>query len=61
MLEHSRTGTGQREPTDLNALVDESLRLAYQGLRAKDKDFSREAHHAARPRPAAGAGGAART
>ncbi|ALW84811.1 hypothetical protein AUC43_06755 [Hymenobacter sedentarius] len=40
MLEHSRTGTGQREATDLNALVDESLRLAYQGLRTKEKDFS---------------------
>jgi signal transduction histidine kinase len=40
MLEHSRTGTGQREATDLNALVDESLRLAYQGLRTKEKDFT---------------------
>ena len=40
MLEHSRTGTGQREATDLNALVDESLRLAYQGLRTKEKDFN---------------------
>ncbi|OGX84567.1 hypothetical protein BEN47_15985 [Hymenobacter lapidarius] len=40
MLEHSRTGTGQRELTDLNALVDESLRLAYQGLRTKEKDFT---------------------
>ena len=39
MLEHSRSGTGPRQPTDLNALADESLRLAYQGLRAKDKDF----------------------
>ena len=40
MLEHSRTGTGQREATDLNALVDESLRLAYQGLRTKEKGFT---------------------
>ena len=40
MLEHSRTGTGRREPTDLNALADESLRLAYQGLRTKDKGFT---------------------
>ena len=40
MLEHSRTGTSQREPTDLNALVEESLRLAYQGLRTKDKEFT---------------------
>ena len=42
MLEHSRTGTGQRVPTPLNALVEDSLRLAYQGLRAKDRDFSAE-------------------
>jgi len=39
MLEHSRSGTGQRQPTDLNALAGESLALAYEGLRAKDKDF----------------------
>ena len=37
MLEHSRTSTGERQSTDLNALCDEYLRLAYQGLRAKDK------------------------
>ncbi|GAB3875424.1 hypothetical protein GCM10028824_30770 [Hymenobacter segetis] len=42
MLEHSRTGTSQRLPTDLNALIEESLRLAYQGLRTKDKDFTAE-------------------
>jgi two-component system NtrC family sensor kinase len=36
MLEHSRTSSGEKEPTDLNALADEYLRLAYQGLRAKD-------------------------
>ena len=40
MLQHSRTGSGQREPTDLNALADEYLRLAYHGLRAKDKMFN---------------------
>jgi signal transduction histidine kinase len=40
MLEHSRTGTGPREATDLNALVDESLHLAYQGLQTKDKNFT---------------------
>jgi two-component system NtrC family sensor kinase len=40
MLEHSRTGTSQREVTNLNTLVEESLRLAYQGLRTKDKDFT---------------------
>lgn len=38
MLEHSRAATGERQPTDLNALVEEYLRLAYHGLRAKDKD-----------------------
>ena len=40
MLEHSRTGTSLRVPTDLNALVEESLRLAYQGLRTKEKSFN---------------------
>ncbi|MDB5233300.1 MAG: hypothetical protein JWR44_293 [Hymenobacter sp.] len=39
MLEHSRSGTGQRTPSDLNALADESLTLAYQGLQAHDKSF----------------------
>nr|WP_290939231.1 hypothetical protein [Haliscomenobacter sp.] len=40
MLEHSRTSTGVKEPTDLNALADEFLRLAYHGLRAKDSSFN---------------------
>jgi two-component system NtrC family sensor kinase len=40
MLEHSRTSTGARASTDLNQLADEYLRLAYQGLRAKDKTFN---------------------
>lgn len=39
MLEHSRSSPGQHEPTDLNALAEEYLRLAYHGLRAKDKSF----------------------
>ncbi len=39
MLQHARTSTGKKEPTDLNALADEYLRLAYHGLRAKDKEF----------------------
>jgi signal transduction histidine kinase len=39
MLEHSRTSSGKKELTDINALADEYLRLAYHGLRAKDKDF----------------------
>ena len=38
MLEHSRQGTGQKQLTDINALADEYLKLAYHGLRAKDKD-----------------------
>ena len=40
MLQHSRTSTGQKELTDINALCDEYLRLAYHGLRAKDKSFN---------------------
>ncbi len=40
MLQHSTTSTGQKEPTDINALADEYLRLAYHGLRAKDKSFN---------------------
>jgi signal transduction histidine kinase len=40
MLQHSRTASGQKEPTDINALCDEYLRLAYHGLRAKDKTFN---------------------
>ncbi|MGZ3929598.1 MAG: sensor histidine kinase, partial [Mucilaginibacter sp.] len=42
MLEHSRTSTSQKEPTDVNKLADEYLRLAYHGLRAKDKSFNAE-------------------
>jgi signal transduction histidine kinase/ligand-binding sensor domain-containing protein len=40
MLQHSRTSSGVKEPTDINALADEYLRLAYHGLRAKDKSFN---------------------
>ena len=40
MLQHSRTSTGQKEPTDINALADEYFRLSYHGLRAKDKLFN---------------------
>jgi len=42
MLQHSRSSSGQKEPTDINALADEYLRLAYHGLRAKDKSFNAE-------------------
>lgn len=40
MLQHSRSGNGQKEPTDLNNLVDECLRLSFHGMRAKDKSFN---------------------
>ncbi|MEO7486734.1 MAG: ATP-binding protein, partial [Ferruginibacter sp.] len=40
MLQHSQSSTGQKEPTDINALCDEYLRLSYHGLRAKDKTFN---------------------
>ncbi len=40
MLQHSRSGTGIKEPTGINALADEYLRLSYQGLRAKDRSFN---------------------
>ena len=40
MLQHSRTSTGKKEPTNINALADEYFRLAYHGLRAKDKSFN---------------------
>jgi len=40
MLQHSRSSSGQKELTDINALCDEYLRLSYHGLRAKDKTFN---------------------
>jgi signal transduction histidine kinase len=40
MLQHSRSSSGIKEPADINALCDEYLRLAYHGLRAKDKSFN---------------------
>lgn len=40
MLQHSRQSSGQKEPTDINVLADEYLRLAYHGLRSKDKSFN---------------------
>jgi signal transduction histidine kinase len=42
MLQHSRQTKGIKEPTDINALCDEYLRLSYHGLRAKDKTFNTE-------------------
>src|SRR6187401_1473083 len=40
MLQHSRTSNNKKEPTDVNALADEYLRLAYHGMRAKDMSFN---------------------
>jgi signal transduction histidine kinase len=40
MLDHSRASTGEQVPTDINALCDEYLRLAYHGMRAKDSSFN---------------------
>jgi two-component system, NtrC family, sensor kinase len=40
MMMHARTSSGQKEPTDINALTDEYFRLSYHGLRAKDKSFN---------------------
>ena len=40
MLQHSRSSSSVKELTDINALADEYLRLAYHGLRAKDKSFN---------------------
>jgi len=40
MLQHSRTSNNQKEPTDINELADEYLRLSYHGIRAKDKSFN---------------------
>jgi signal transduction histidine kinase len=40
MLQHSRSSSGLKEPTDINALADEYLRLSYHGLRAKDNSFN---------------------
>ncbi|HEY6438283.1 MAG TPA: hypothetical protein VIY47_16955, partial [Ignavibacteriaceae bacterium] len=40
MVQHSRSNSGQNEPTDINALCNEYLKLSYHGLRAKDKSFN---------------------
>ena len=42
MLQHSQSSSGKKEPTDINALADEYLRLSYHGLRAKNKTFNAE-------------------
>jgi len=40
MLQHSRSGSAIKEPSDINRLADEYVRLAYQGFRARDKSFN---------------------
>ena len=40
MLQHSRTNSGQKEPTDINVLIEEYLKLSYHGFRSKNKDFN---------------------
>jgi two-component system, NtrC family, sensor kinase len=40
MLQHSQSSAGKKDPTDINALADEYLRLAYHGYRAKEKSFN---------------------
>jgi len=42
MLQHSQSGSGAKEPMNINALADEYMRLSYHGLRAKDKGFNAE-------------------
>lgn len=44
MLQHSRSGSGQKEPTDINALCEEYLRLSYHGFKAKDPYFNASFH-----------------
>lgn len=40
MLQHSKTGSGKKENTDINALCEEYLRLSFHGVRSKDKNFN---------------------
>ncbi|BAU54805.1 ATP-binding protein [Mucilaginibacter gotjawali] len=42
MLQHSQSGSGTKEPTNINTLSNEYLRLSYHGLRSKDKSFNAE-------------------
>jgi signal transduction histidine kinase len=49
MLQHTRSGSGTKEPTDINALCDEYLRLAFHGFRAKDKSFNSDFNFTADP------------
>jgi signal transduction histidine kinase len=40
MLQHSSTGSGEKIPTDINAMAEEYMNLAYHGMRAKEKMFN---------------------
>lgn len=42
MLQHSRAGSGTKEMTDINKMVDEYVRLSFHGMRARDKSFNTE-------------------
>jgi len=42
MLQHSRSSSGHKEPTDINAICGEYMKLSYHGMRAKDKEFNVE-------------------
>jgi signal transduction histidine kinase len=44
MLQHSKASTGKKELIDIADLADEYFRLAFHGLRAKDKDFNATIH-----------------
>jgi tetratricopeptide (TPR) repeat protein len=44
MLQHSRTSSGQKQPTNINALAEEFLRLSYHGLRARNQSFNAAMH-----------------
>ena len=40
MLQHSRGKSGEKQPTDLNSMLEEDLNLVYHGLRAQDNTFN---------------------
>ena len=52
MLLHSREGTGERRPVDINGLVEEAVNLAYHGARAEKKGFNITLEQAFDPPPA---------
>ena len=49
MLLHSRQGSGEHRPVDINAIVDESLNLAYHGARAENTGFNITMHRSFDP------------